>query len=49
MILMLASSTGCDKGDKPDKAADTRPFNAQLKMLEQSKQAEQMTQDAAEL
>lgn len=49
MILMLASIAGCGKGDKPDKAPDIRPFNAQLKALEQSKQVEQATQDAAEL
>ncbi len=50
MILILVSIIGCGKGDdKPDKAADIRPFNAQLKTLEQAKQVEQATQDAAEL
>jgi hypothetical protein len=49
VILMMVSIVGCGQGDKPDKAADTRPFNAPLKVLEQSKQVEQMTQDAVEL
>jgi len=49
IILMLASLVGCGKEDKSDKAADTKPFNAQLETLEQSKQVEQVTQNAAEL
>ncbi len=48
IILMLASLTGCGKEDKSDKAADTRLFNTQQKALEQAKQVEQVTQDAAE-
>jgi outer membrane murein-binding lipoprotein Lpp len=48
IILVLVALTGCGKEDKPDKAADTRLFNAQLKTLEQAKQVEQTTQNAAE-
>jgi len=48
IILMLVSLTGCGKEDKPDKAADTRLLNTQLETLEQAKQVEQVTQNAAE-
>lgn len=48
IILMLASLAGCGKEDKSDKAADTRLFDKQQKTLEQAKQVEQVTQDAAE-
>lgn len=49
IILMLAALVGCGKEDKSDKAADTRLFDTQQKALEQAKQVEQATQDAAEL
>ena len=49
IILMLASPAGCGKEDKPDKTADTRLFDTQQKTLEQAKQVEQVTQNAAEL
>lgn len=48
MILVLVSLIGCDGGDKSDKATDKRLFNTQLDALEQAKQIEQVTQNAAE-
>lgn len=49
IILMLAALVGCGKEDKSDKAADIRLFDTQQQALEQAKQVEQATQDAAEL
>ena len=40
-ILMLVSISGCDKDDKPVKAADTGLLKTQLETLEQAKQVEQ--------
>jgi len=49
IILVLVSLAGCGKEDKSDKTADARLFDTQQKTLEQAKQVEQVTQDAAEL
>jgi len=49
IILMLAALVGCGKEDNSDKAPDARLFDTQQKTLEQAKQVEQVTQDAAEL
>jgi hypothetical protein len=47
-ILMLVSVVGCGKDDKPNKAADPEVFKTQMKALEQAKQVEQVTLDAAQ-
>jgi outer membrane lipoprotein-sorting protein len=49
IILVLAALAGCGKEDNSDKAADARLFDKQQKALEQARQVEQVTQDAAEL
>ena len=46
---MLVSIIGCGKDDQPVKAADTRVLKTQLEALEQAKQVEQVTREAAEM
>lgn len=47
-MLMLVSSAGCGKDDKPAKAADAGVLKMQLESLKQAKQVEQELQDTAE-
>ena len=45
---MLAAIVGCDNGEKPFKAADSRVLKTQLASFEQAGQVEKVVQDAAE-
>lgn len=48
VMLLTLSITGCNKDDKPVKAADSAAFKAPLEALEKSKQVEANVLDAAE-
>lgn len=48
VAAVLTLVVACDKAEQPVKTAGTETLKTQLEALEQTKQVEQMVQDAAE-